>query len=86
MHLCLKLLMCTSFRSKFDLQNFGEESTSLKPAISSPIQPALPEGWNSSQEVYTLQYRHNPTNRCCLVKGIPLGGQLLISAVVSHTL
>ena len=58
----------------------------MKPAISSSSQPALPEGWNSSQEVCALQYRHIKTKRLGLVKVIPLGGQLLVSAVVSLTL
>lgn len=46
----------------------------------------LPEGWNSSQDVYALQYRYEKTKQLGLVKVIPLGSQLLISAVVSLTL
>ena len=52
-------------------------------AISTRSQPQLPTGWNISQDVCSLQYRHSARQQVCLVKAIPMGAQLLISAVVS---
>lgn len=50
--------------------------------MSTPDHPELPSGWNTSQGVYSLQYRHQQTQNLCLVKAIPMGVQLLISVVV----
>lgn len=50
--------------------------------ISVPGSPCLPEGWNSSSDVYTLQYRHEKTGGTCLVKAIPVEGELLLNALV----
>ena len=46
----------------------------------------LPPGWNGSQDVCSLQYRHVASEQTCLVKAIPLGAQQLISAVVGVVL
>ena len=51
-------------------------------AISSPEKPELPPEWNVSQDVCALQYRHSSTQQTCLVKAIPMGDTLLLSAVV----
>eukprot|EP00731_Ephydatia_muelleri_P011088 Em0005g1674a len=50
--------------------------------ISAPGSPCLPEGWNSSSDVYALQYRHEKTGGTCLVKAIPIEGELLLNATV----
>ena len=50
--------------------------------ISAPESPCLPEGWNSSSDVYALQYRHEKTGGTCLVKAIPIEGELLLNATV----
>ena len=55
----------------------------LRSAVSSPEKPELPQDWNISQDVYALQYSHKATEQTCLVKAIPMGETLLISAVVS---
>lgn len=64
------------------LQGFGE-GVKLDD-LSSPEKPELPPGWNSSQDVYALQYRHQATRQMCLVKAITMGETLLINVVVSN--
>lgn len=64
------------------LQGFGDGAVIVGEALSTPCKPGLPIGWNTSQEACSLQYRHNATGQKCLMKAIPLGDQLLISAVV----
>ena len=53
---------------------------------SSPSRSAspysLPVGWNSSQEVCSLQYFHQRSRQLFLVKTLVIGGELLISAMV----
>ena len=67
------------------IQNFGEgvatPSPTSSPSSSSPY--SLPVGWNSSQDVYSLQYHHPKQRKLCLVKMIVIDTQLLISAMVS---
>lgn len=53
--------------------------------ISVPGSPCLPEGWNLSPDVYTLQYRHEKTGGTCLIKAIPVEGDLLLNAMVSSS-
>ena len=50
--------------------------------ISVPESPCLPGGWNTSSDVYALQYRHEKTGIKCLVKAIPIEGDLLLNAMV----
>ena len=76
-HTVISAQCCTLY-----LQRFGEESSRSLPAISTSAQPQLPAGWNSSQDVYALQYRHRQSGEICLVKVVPLGDQLLLNAVV----
>ncbi len=56
------------------------------PEESSAKKPELPHEWNISQDVCALQYRHEATQQSCLVKAIPMGETLLVSAVVSEDL
>lgn len=51
-------------------------------AVSTQVNAQLPDGWNASQDVCSLQYKHEATGQTCLVKAIPMAEQLLISAVV----
>lgn len=64
------------------MQGFGDDDKGLQD-LSTPDRPGLPSGWNRVQDVYSLQYKHIHTKHMCLVKAIPMGVQLLISAVVS---
>ncbi len=66
-------------------QNFGRGSGSQTlPPVSTMSSPALPPHWNDSQDVYALQYVHERMRQLSLVKVIPLGGQLLINALVCN--
>ncbi len=62
------------------MQNFGQDSGSS--VVVSNSNGSLPSGWNSSQDVYALQYRHDSTKNLCLVKAILMEGQLLVNAMV----
>ncbi len=63
-------------------QGFGGVTTRQCEAISTSEHPQLPLGWNRSSDIFALQYRHERTQQMCLVKVIPLGVQLIISALV----
>ncbi|XP_064383472.1 proteasome inhibitor PI31 subunit-like [Halichondria panicea] len=65
-------------------QDFAEGCSTTAFSVSSNSNPSLPDGWNSSQDVYTLQYRHETSKKLCLVKAILMDGQLLISATVTR--
>ena len=54
--------------------------TSSKATNSSPY--CLPAGWNTSQDVYALQYHHPGQRKLVLVKIIVIDTQLLINAMV----
>ncbi len=63
------------------IQDFGQDISSSAVSNSSSC---LPSGWNSSQDVYALQYRHDATKKACLVKAILMEGQLLVNAMVGE--
>lgn len=60
-----------------------ESKTTPTEAISSASAPALPSGWNSSPDVYALQYGCRDSRLTCLMKVIPLGDELLVNVMVS---
>ena len=67
----------------YDCISIVEESfdtdQSKSPALSTPTNPALPEGWNSDSEAYKLQYRQRKQiKRTCYVSILPHGDELLI--------
>ena len=65
------------------LQDFGADvaTRTAVSVLSSSSSPGLPRGWNATQDAYALQYRAGTSCRY-LVKVIPLGGTLIISALV----
>ena len=66
----------------FFLQDFQKPRAEAHAVISSAEEPHLPPEWNSSQDVYCLQYLHGATQLLCLVKAIALGDELFFSAAV----
>lgn len=52
--------------------------------MASPSPYALPGGWNTSQNVYALQYHNIAQRKLALVKMIVIDKELLITAMVSH--
>ncbi|CAI8008582.1 Proteasome inhibitor PI31 subunit [Geodia barretti] len=65
-------------------ENFGEGLATRSPTSSKGAQTSpygLPAGWNTSQDVYALQYHHPGQRKLILVKMIVIDTQLLISAM-----
>jgi proteasome inhibitor subunit 1 (PI31) len=80
------LALHASFLSNgFDCINVKDEGFETDwRSVATPTSPALPEGWNESPDVYTLQYYQKKyKDRICLIKILPLGELLLINSLTS---
>eukprot|EP00696_Hemimastix_kukwesjijk_P008951 gnl/Hemi2/21304_TR7069_c0_g1_i1.p1 gnl/Hemi2/21304_TR7069_c0_g1~~gnl/Hemi2/21304_TR7069_c0_g1_i1.p1 ORF type:complete len:338 (+),score=59.99 gnl/Hemi2/21304_TR7069_c0_g1_i1:56-1069(+) len=64
-------------REGFRCVGLGESGDPVEPRPSN----ALPAGWNASQDIYALRYRHAESAMTFVLKLLPMAGRLLIHAM-----